>query len=117
MQNNQGTSIIAQANEIVTNHLAKTFLDEVDHYQTISDVGEQHIVIHEKQLACVIDSTYDNTSESLIEKFCYLFTSRDNILVEVRCIDEDVAVPYLKMTTQNGKHYYIQDFSLNYFKI
>lgn len=117
MQNNQGTSIIAQANEIVTNHLAKTFLDEVDHYQTISDVGEQHIVIHEKQLACVIDSTYDNTSESLIEKFCYLFTNKTDILVDVTCIDEDVEVPYLKLTLQSGKLYYMQDFSLNYFKI
>lgn len=117
MQNNQGTSIIEQANEIVTNHLAKTFLDEVDHYQTISDVGEQHIVIHEKQLACVIDSSYDNTSESLIEKFCYLFTNKTDILTDITCVDENVEVPYLKLTLQSGKLYYMQDFSLNYFKI
>lgn len=117
MQNNQGTSIIAQANEIVPNHLAKTFLDEVDYYLIVCGIGDQFAVAHNKQLICVLDSTYDNTSESLIEKFCYLFTNKTDILVDVSCVDEDVEVPYLKLTLQSGKLYYMQDFSLNYFKI
>ncbi|WP_144509873.1 hypothetical protein [Bacillus sp. FJAT-22090] len=110
-------SIITEANRIVTNHLANTFLDEVDYYMDISEIGDQHIVFQKKRVICVFDSSFDRTSESLIEKFCYLFSSKTDILIDVKCVDENVIAPLLKLTLQSGEIYYIQDFSLNYFKI
>lgn len=116
MQNKQG--IVHEANLIVTNHLVNSFLSEVEYYLIISEYGNQHLVIHEKKLACVLDASSDRTEEGLIKKFCELFTNKSDILVDVTCVDEDeVEVPYLKMTLQSGLIYYIQDFSSNYFKI
>lgn len=118
MQNNQSnTSIIAEANKIVTNHLLKSMLSEVEYYLDISEIGDQHIVIYKNKLICILDASFDHAEESLIEKFCYLFTDKTDILVDVKCVDENVEVPYLKLTLQSGEIYYIQDFSMNYFKI
>lgn len=120
VQNNKppnDTPIIAEANQIVTNHLIKSFLDEVAYYLDVSEFGDQHLIIHDKQLACVLDASHDHSEESIIKKFCELFTNKSDILVDVVCVDEDVEVPYLKLTLQSGLIYYMQDFSLNYFKI
>ena len=118
MQNNQSnTSIITEANKIVTNHLINSMLSEVEYYIDISEIGNQHVVFCKKRIICVLDASYDSTAEGLIEKFCYLFTDKTDILVDVKCVDEGVEVPYLKLILQSGEIYYMQDFSLNYFKI
>lgn len=118
MQNRKpNTSIITEANLIVTNHLAKSFLSEVEHYLLISEYGNQHLVGNKKKLICILDASTDRTEEGLIRKFCELFSNKSDILVDVTCVDEDVDIPYLKMTLQSGLIYYIQDFSSSYFKI
>lgn len=117
MSNQSNAAVINEANQIVTNHLVKSFLFEVAHYLDISQIGDQHIVIHKNRLLCMLDASYDHSEEALIEKFCYLFTDKRDILIDVVCVDENVEVPYLKLTLQSGEIYYIQDFSMNYFKI
>ena len=114
---NKNPSIINEANKIVTNRLITTFLDEVDYYMDICGIGNHHIVTRQKQIVCVLDATFDDTAEAFIDKFCYLFTDKTEILVNIECIDDDVEVPYLKMTLQSGAKYYVQDFSENYFQI
>lgn len=118
MQNNKSnTSIITEANKIVTDHLLKSMLSEVEYYIDIVQVGNQHVVFNKKQIACVLDASYDRTAEGLIDKFCDLFTDKTDILTDVKCVDENVIAPCLKFTLQSGKIYYMQDFSSNYFKI
>lgn len=108
-------NIINEANQIVTEHLIKRFLEEADYYLALSD-GNQHLVINDTKLVCILDTTNDDSVEGLIEKFCSLFTDKDEILVDVYCLDGDeVEFPVLRLTLQSGDKFYLHDFSKNYF--
>jgi hypothetical protein len=113
---NEKHTIIKAANQIVTDHLIKRFLGEVDFFYQIVEHGEQLIVFTNNKSLCVIDVSDNKDPASLIEKFCFLFADKNNILCDVR-VEESETLETLVLTLQNGEVYYIQDFSKLYLKL
>lgn len=113
---NKSPSLISNTNKIVTDFLILSFLVEADEYLNATRKSNHHVVFAKGYIYCVYDTTLNSTSESIIEQFCSGFTDKNNILVDVR-FDSKNPHPTLELTTQDGKKYYIQDFSGCYFKL
>ena len=110
------TTIINEANKIVTKHLVKRFLGEVNFFFQIVEDGNHLVLIKDKMIVSVIDATKNTNAERLLEVFCNNFTNKTNILVEVM-VDESFKNETLALTTESGDVYYIQDFSKYYLKL
>lgn len=113
---NVKSTIVDAANQIVTKHLIKRFIGEINFFFQIVEKGTQLIVIKDKMIMSVIDATENTNAERLIEVFCKKFTDKTNILVEVM-VEEKFQTETLTLITQNGEKYYIQDFSKYYLKL
>jgi len=110
------TTSINEANKIVTKHLVKRFLGEVNFFFQIVEDGEHLVVIKDKMIMCVIDATRNTNAERLLEVFCKKFTDKANILVEVM-VEDKFKTETLTLILQDGSVYYIQDFSKFYLKL
>lgn len=110
------SSPVAEANQIVTNALIQTFIEEVTLFYEIVDYGDQFIFMKDFKIRGVVDASENKAPERLIEVFCKLFTNTSNILVNAEVIDK-YDVPTLKLTLQDGKDFLVQDFSHYYKKL
>ena len=108
--------IVNDANQIVTDHLVKRFIQEVDFFYAIVEVGDQLLLFNENRSLLVLDVTNNKDSTSLIEAFCKKYANKSNILTDVR-VDEVNTLETLIFTLQDGKVFYLQDFSKLYLKL
>lgn len=116
MSKSSRSSPVSLANQIVTNALIHTFVEEVTTFYEIVDYGEQFIIISENQVRGVFDASDNKTPHSLIETFCELFTNRSNIMVNAY-LDDRYETPTLRITLQDGTYFLVQDFSTYYKKL
>lgn len=108
--------VVNAANRIVTDHLVKRFNQEVKFFYEIVEFGDQLLVYKNDRSLGVIDVSDNKDPVSLIEKFCELYTNKNNILVEVN-VEESNKVETISFTLQNGDVYHMQDFSKLYLKL
>lgn len=105
-----------EANQIVTDHLVKRFIQETDFFYAIVETGNQLILFNEVKLLCIIDVSNNKDSTSLIELFCKKYAHKNNILVNVQ-VEEINMLETLVLTLQDGSIYYMQDCSRLYIKL
>ena len=108
--------IVDAANQIVTEHLVKRFIQEVDFFYAIVETGNQLVLFNEVKVLSVIDISENKDYASLIELFCKKYANKSNILVDVR-VEEVNMLETLIFTLQDGKVFYLQDFSKLYLKL
>lgn len=113
---NAKSNVIKNANQIVTDHLLKLFIEEVGFFYQVVPFGDQFIVYTKEQSICVIDASGNKTPESLLEKFCFLFTDKNNILCEV-LVEKRRNIETLVLKLQDGSVYFMQDFSKLFVKL
>lgn len=113
---NAKTKVINEANQIVTDHLIKRFVETVDFFYEIIEQGDQLILFSKDKSLCVIDISDNKDSISLVEKFCQLFADKSNILIDAK-VDENKTIETLVFTMQDGEVFYMQDFSKLYIKL
>lgn len=114
MSQSSRSSPINEANQIVTNMLIQSFIEEVTLFYEIVDHGDQFIFMKDFKIRGVLDTERNKSPDRLIEVFCELFTHSNNILINAEVIDK-YDVPTLKLTLQDGTHFLVQDFS-NFYK-